>query len=31
MPRTRKDEAPLLLDEAELTGRYVELDERAAL
>ncbi len=26
MPRTRKDEAPLLLDEPELTGRYVELD-----
>jgi len=25
MPRTRKDEAPLLLDEPEITGRYVEL------
>ena len=27
MPRTRKDEAPLLIDEAEITGRYVELDD----
>ena|SRR5581483_5734099 len=27
MPRTRKDEAPLLVDEAEITGRYVELDD----
>jgi hypothetical protein len=27
MPRTRKDEAPLLIDEAEVTGRYVELDD----
>lgn len=26
MPRTRKDEAPILLDEPEVTGRYVELD-----
>lgn len=26
MPRTRKDEAPLLVDEAAVTGRYVELD-----
>ena len=25
MPRTRKDEAPLLVDEPEITGRYVEL------
>jgi hypothetical protein len=25
MPRTRKEEAPLLLDEPEVTGRYVEL------
>ena len=26
MPRTRKDEAPLVIDEAEITGRYVDLD-----
>jgi hypothetical protein len=26
MPRTRKDDAPLLVDEPELTGRYMELD-----
>ena len=26
MPRTRKDEATLVLDEAEITGRYVDLD-----
>ena len=26
MPRTRKDEAPILVDEREITGRYVELD-----
>ena len=25
MPRTRKDEAPLLVDEPPITGRYVEL------
>jgi hypothetical protein len=25
MPRTRKEEAPLLIDEPEVTGRYVEL------
>jgi hypothetical protein len=25
MPRTRKDEAPVLVDEPEITGRYVEL------
>lgn len=25
MPRSRKDEAPLLVDEREVTGRYVEL------
>ena len=25
MPRTRKDEAPLVVDEPEITGRYVEL------
>ena len=25
MPRTRKDEAPVLLDEPEIEGRYVEL------
>jgi hypothetical protein len=25
MPRTRKDEAPIIVDEAEITGRYVEL------
>lgn len=25
MPRTRKEEAPMLLDEPEVTGRYVEL------
>jgi hypothetical protein len=27
MPRTRKDEAPLIVDEPEVTGRYVELDD----
>jgi hypothetical protein len=27
MPRTRKDEAPILLDEPEIEGRYVELGE----
>jgi len=27
MPRTRKDEAPIVIDEAEITGRYVELDD----
>ena len=27
MPRTRKDEAPLLVDEPPITGRYVELDD----
>src|SRR5437660_12106494 len=27
MPRTRKDEAPVVIDEAEITGRYVELDD----
>src|SRR3954471_2444104 len=26
MPRTRKDEAPLLMSEPEIEGRYVELD-----
>ena len=26
MPRTRKDEAPLMIDEEPITGRYVELD-----
>jgi hypothetical protein len=26
MPHTRKDEAPILVDEREITGRYVELD-----
>ena len=26
MPRTRKDEAPLLVDEPQIEGRYVELD-----
>ena len=26
MPRTRKDEAPVLIQEPEVTGRYVELD-----
>jgi hypothetical protein len=26
MPRTRKDEAPILVDEPPITGRYVELD-----
>src|SRR3954463_3209834 len=26
MPRTRKDEAPIVIDEAVITGRYVELD-----
>jgi hypothetical protein len=25
MPRTRKDEAPVMIDEPEITGRYVEL------
>ena len=25
MPRTRKDEAPVLIQEPEVTGRYVEL------
>jgi hypothetical protein len=27
MPRTRKDEAPLLVDEPEITGRYAELGD----
>src|SRR3954469_5775690 len=27
MPRTRKEEAPLLIDEHEVTGRYEELDD----
>ena len=27
MPRIRKDEAPVLVDEPEITGRYVELDD----
>ena len=27
MPRTRKDEAPVLLDQPEIEGRYVELDD----
>jgi hypothetical protein len=27
MPRTRKDEAPILLDEPLIEGRYVELDD----
>ena len=27
MPRTRKDEAPILLDEPEIEGRYVELGD----
>ncbi|MGZ4483182.1 MAG: hypothetical protein ACXVX8_13265 [Blastococcus sp.] len=27
MPRTRKDEAPILLDEPEIEGRYVDLGE----
>jgi hypothetical protein len=27
MPRTRKDEAPILLDEPEIEGRYVQLGE----
>jgi hypothetical protein len=27
MPRTRKDEAPLIVDEPEITGRYVELSD----
>ncbi|HVY11450.1 MAG TPA: cupin domain-containing protein [Mycobacteriales bacterium] len=27
MPRTRKDEAPLMVDEEPVTGRYVELDD----
>jgi hypothetical protein len=27
MPRTRKDEAPLLLDEPEIEGRYAELGD----
>src|ERR1700749_1819639 len=27
MPRTRKDEAPILLDEPEIEGRYVELND----
>lgn len=26
MPRTRKDEAPLVVDESVITGRYVDLD-----
>ena len=26
MPRTRKDEAPLLIDEPQIEGRYAELD-----
>jgi len=26
MPRTRKDEAPIVVDESVITGRYVELD-----
>ena len=26
MPRTRKDEAPIMIDEPVITGRYVELD-----
>ena len=26
MPRTRKNEAPLLIDEVPITGRYAELD-----
>src|SRR5436853_6487946 len=26
MPRTRKDEAPLVVEEAEITARYAELD-----
>jgi hypothetical protein len=27
MPRTCKDEAPLMIDEEPITGRYVELDD----
>ena len=27
MPRTRKDEAPIMLDEPEIEGRYVELGD----
>ena len=27
MPRTRKDEAPIMVDEPEIEGRYVELDD----
>src|SRR3954451_9378554 len=27
MPRTRKDEAPILLDEPEIEGRYTELGD----
>jgi hypothetical protein len=27
MPRIRKDEAPLVIDEPEITGRYAELDD----
>ena len=27
MPRTRKDEATLLMDEPEVSGRYIELDD----
>ncbi|WP_255360276.1 MULTISPECIES: hypothetical protein [Kitasatospora] len=27
MPRTRKDEAPLLVDAPVVQGRYVELDD----
>jgi hypothetical protein len=27
MPRTRKDEAPLMIDEPVIEGRYVELDD----
>jgi uncharacterized cupin superfamily protein len=27
MPRTRKDEAPLMVDEPVIQGRYVELDD----
>jgi hypothetical protein len=27
MPRTRKDEAPILVDEPEIEGRYVELGD----
>jgi hypothetical protein len=27
MPRTRKDEAPIMIDEPPITGRYVELDD----